>query len=422
MSLDEIKAQILAITPTKECFSTQEFKEKNIDIINSMIAIKSGRLELFAWLNDEKFSDNCFMRKLIGNFLRNELLGSDDKKVISHYKKAYELGYPCLAYSIGVIYYYSNTIEKNYVKAMKWFMRSIENKYNYMNSFWYIGNMYELGLGVRIDYMKSNHYLEMGFEKPDAMNTLGMHYMNGDSEGKFTDHELAKKFFLKAVEMKNYYACWNLGVLYCEVILPRTEDNCRIGFGWFHKALENNDADWMEELGLKYARREFVITDDAEALRLLLISAEANVEKKDNYEALSWIGCLYSYGVEGVKPDVNLSVIWHQGAIDKGSIDALWNMGMICVDQGKKMEAVNYFLEAYKKYPEVENKMFCKEEIKQIMLDDDDMSVLCELISSWKESKTLVEENERLSAELSFRPDGSGYVAAKEHFECSVKN
>ncbi|AYV81345.1 MAG: tetratricopeptide repeat protein [Harvfovirus sp.] len=417
MSLDEIKAQILAITPTKEYLLTQEFKDKNRAIKESISNCKSGQSELYIWLSDKKFSDNCFVMKLIGNFFDKDWLGPDDQKEITHFKKAYELGYPCLAYGIGMVYLCGETMEKNYAKAMKWFLRSIENKYLYKYSFLQIGKMYSLGLGVPRDYAKSNYYLGMGVEDPSAMNMLGTYYIDGDPDGKLINYDLAKKFLLKGVELKSYEACWNLGLLYCEKILPRTEDNCRTGFEWYKKAIENNDPNWFEELGLKYMNNDFVITDYAEGLRLLLISAEKNIDRADNYRCLFAIGFFY----HTKKKDENEAMIWYQRASEKGSTGALWNLGLICVSQGKKLEAVNYYLEAYKKYPEVEDKMLCENAIIKL-LKGNDMSVIYEFVSFWKENKILVEENERLSMELSFRPEGSGYIAAKEHFEKSAKN
>ncbi|AYV81347.1 MAG: sel1 repeat family protein [Harvfovirus sp.] len=371
MSLDEIKEEILNI---KENVHSVDFGKKNQAIKAHISAIGSceERSRLLEWLMQEKFSDNPFVMKIIGNLYEEEdASGKIDKQTaITYYIKAMELGYFCISEYVGYLYYSQN----NYLEALKWFHKAIENRNN-KTIFVFLYKIYkEGGFGVERNHILSFKYLQMGAELEDesCMFYLGVQYLVPSFEGIVVDYVMAMKWFLKTAENGCHSSCLNIGSLYY------------FGLG------VNKDID----------------------------QALAWYELGANDAASSWI--LYQIGIIYASKKNDIAALeWYKRAADQGSIDALWNSALIHKELGNKVDAIDLFLKAYQKYPEKENKELCRVEISKIILDDE-LNILNQLLLDSERNKMLAEENERLSAELSFRPGGSGYVAAKEHFESSV--
>jgi TPR repeat protein len=115
----------------------------------------------------------------------------------------------------------------------------------------YLGLMYQDGLGVSQDYTKAREYYEESVTKGnvDAMNNLGFMYSQG--QGVPIDYLKAKELFEKAIASNNLVdAMVNLGDLYYHGHgIPQDYVEAQ---KWYQRAVEAGDIDVHRRLGWMY--------------------------------------------------------------------------------------------------------------------------------------------------------------------------
>ena len=85
---------------------------------------------------------------------------------------------------------------------------------------------------------------------------------------------------------------------------------------WFHKAVEQGDAEAQYKLAVCYGKGEGVAKDAAEAAKWYLKAAE-----KGHAQAQNALGACYQQG-DGVPRDAEDAVKWYRKAADQGFVEA----------------------------------------------------------------------------------------------------
>lgn len=100
-------------------------------------------------------------------------------------------------------------------KAEEYYNRALQ--LHDMDACYYLGKLYSFNGKQKQDLQKAKYYFEMGLEaNPDSIgcnNCLGELYFYG-GDGIAVDYDKAVKYFLKASEMDNHWACDMLGTCY----------------------------------------------------------------------------------------------------------------------------------------------------------------------------------------------------------------
>ena len=114
---------------------------------------------------------------------------------------------------LGKIYYYGNSVEKNYKKAKEYFIRCCDIKFH-IESIYYLGMMAFGGYGMKKDYLLAKECLELCAEinHIEAMNLLGIMYSTGI--GVERDELIAKKYFERCANEKHFPSIYMLGLIY----------------------------------------------------------------------------------------------------------------------------------------------------------------------------------------------------------------
>ena len=215
-----------------------------------------------------------------------------------------------------------------YKEALPLFLHAA--KIGYPNAQYYLGRMYESGLGVGVDkttaenwYLKASIqgsasaqfslgdlYFEQGHENqkmlqkaieyyemaatqgdPDAQNNLGQMYHEGIGVKKSLGK--AEKWYLKAAKLEHVVAAYNLGLLYKEK--GTSSQYHKKAMDWFRKAAEQKDPDAQFELGFIYERGLGIKQNYKEAHNWYEMAAN-----QGNVDAMRQLAELYKHGY-GVK-------------------------------------------------------------------------------------------------------------------------
>jgi TPR repeat protein len=189
----------------------------------------------------------------------------------------------------------------------------------------------------------------------DAMNRLGLMYLNGEG-GLNKDETSAVQWFMRAAEAGSAIAMNNLGAMYVSGrggLVANDEEGVRwyrkaaeAGCGpamtnlaasyyegranhqdyaeamkWYRKAESVGEVRAMTDMGYLYENGKGVIQDYAEAMKWYLKAAEAG-----DARAINGVGCLYFNG-HGVTKDYVEATKWFQRAAAAGDDHAMNSMG-----------------------------------------------------------------------------------------------
>jgi TPR repeat protein len=87
--------------------------------------------------------------------------------------------------NIGVLYYYGNGVPKNYLCALKWFLKSVEEN-DHVNTLDTIGLLFENGFGVPLNKYKALEWFCQGGDKTHRERLNGQGYHQNKSKSTFT--------------------------------------------------------------------------------------------------------------------------------------------------------------------------------------------------------------------------------------------
>lgn len=199
------------------------------------------------------------------------------------------------------------TDEEDYAAAMDNYNMAAENgtEILYIESAMIgIGNLYQNGRGVAIDYAKAMEWFQkaadLGFA--DAMNNIGVLYANG--LGVDQDSAKALEYYQKAAEQKpnNEVLICNIGIIYFG-----GEDYTN-AMEWFQKAADLGSADASFLIGYMYVEGLGIEQDYTKAMEWYLKAADLG-----SVDAMNDIGYLYEEGL-GVEQDSAKADEWYAKA------------------------------------------------------------------------------------------------------------
>ena len=152
--------------------------------------------------------------------------------------------------------------------------------------------------------------------------------------------------------------------------------------------------------------------DYKEAVKWYRLSAE----KGDSHAQYN-LGICHSNG-DGVTQDYKEAVKWYRLSAGQDNCDSQFALGIhyqigTGVDKDN-IEALNWFIRALVTHPD-KDKVMAK--INKLMTNEILMNMLIAKIKLEKEVIGLRDKVEQLETEIAYRPDGPGYIKAKEEFE-----
>lgn len=269
----------------------------------------------------------------------------------------------------------SDNLEKNEERARNLF--EVGAKHEDKMSYLALGNIYEHGLGVKINLIKSKSYYEKSGFNLELKNTLGINYLTF-IEGlryekgidKPKDIDKAKELYKKAMDQNSRDAYTRLG--YIQIEEKKTERHVKNGINYLEKAWGMGDKNALINLGKIYmfgitvprdlvkAKEYFVKGMDSEIgeafgyythievynseslvidYKAIKEIAETGVKYKDG-NSYKILGYLYQNGF-GVKKNERVAEKYYLKAIELGNlIDNLvyWYLGNLYFYGGKRVQ------------------------------------------------------------------------------------
>lgn len=206
---------------------------------------------------------------------------------------------------------------KDYAKALTLF-RQIDNN---SEAQYYIGKMYDFGLGLPQDYSTAFRWYRKAADKGDynAQSNLGVMYVNGN--GVAQNHTEAVRWFRKSAAQGCSEGQYNLGVMYYNG--EGVDMDLKEAAKWFEKAANQGHEYAQYHLGDMYKLGNGVKSDYEEAMQWFLKAVEHG-----NTEAMMEIGDLYKYG-HGVTQNYLEAMNWWRKAADLGNTKGFVSIGLL---------------------------------------------------------------------------------------------
>jgi len=158
--------QKMTIKDDKKRATIKEIRElfsQNINSINKEeenISMPDSQLQRYEFLSN---TGVVYAQNVLG--LMNED-GIDTKKDMKNALKLYKLaaikGFAKAEFNLALCYYKARGCEQDYEKARELFLKATQQNHN--RSFYYLGEIYEKGLGVGVDLLKAKNYYKFSAE------------------------------------------------------------------------------------------------------------------------------------------------------------------------------------------------------------------------------------------------------------------
>ena len=224
-------------------------------------------------------------------------------------------------FRLGERYYNGKGLEKDYIEAVRWLLKSAEQGND--SAQFFIGKCYNDGNGVEQDYDKAVQW----YYKSAIQGNVHAQYEFGKCEeyGLVEDFEnpyIARQWYRKAAKqgcieaMYRFFHClyeedYNYIYDYSEY-----EDQMKEGLMWLREAACRGHVQSQYELGLLYEKGNFVRKDQEEAVKWFHEAAEhGNVDAQLN------LGKRYYLGF-GVDKNHQEAVKWYRKAAELGNAHA----------------------------------------------------------------------------------------------------
>jgi TPR repeat protein len=186
----------------------------------------------------------------------------------------------------------------NYDEAYKWYMMAAKSSHK--EAMYYLGLLYEKGLGFSQDYQKANELYEWANQQSseDALYRLGILYHHG--KGVEADSEKAIKYYKCAAEQGNPQYQYELGRLYEDGELA--QKNLLEALKWYTKAYLQGYNDVRQRLYDMYEHELYEDYFFKKLLQNLLVASCGHFRLNDSYpsgifcDVKSRIGALYFFG------------------------------------------------------------------------------------------------------------------------------
>jgi predicted peptidase len=177
-----------------------------------------------------------------------------------------------------------------------------------------LGNAYQTGTGVDIDYTKAAQLNQKAIElgSARASTDLGIMYMNG--QGVSQDYAKALELFAQATQAGDFKGPRYAGIIYYSTYVSERPDYAKAA-EYFNIAATGGDVTANYYLGMMYEKGQYYTQDYTKALDYYQKAAPS--EGHAEVGALVALGRMYEYGL-GVDKDSRKAVEWYQKAAASG--------------------------------------------------------------------------------------------------------
>jgi TPR repeat protein len=218
--------------------------------------------------------------------------------------------------------------EHNFEAAKEFFEKSRD--YGNVDAYYYLSNMYYVGLGVTIDSKKAYEYAKTGYDLGSIPSTFQLGKYLSIGVGTPIDAVQASRLFQKDFQVnwfKDQYKqrrvafhAYTVGYMYNNGYGGVTKD-LDIALFWYKQAAASNDLIAQYNLGVMFNNGDGVAKDPNEALSWYQKAADGGLSI--SYYGL---GQMYFLG-NGVSKDYKEALKWFQMAADVGNAQAQSKLG-----------------------------------------------------------------------------------------------
>ena len=271
-------------------------------------------------------------------YAKGQCVATNYVEAIKWFRKAIEQDNAEAQRCLGFCYATGQGVEKDYAEAIKWFRIAAEQ--NNAKAQFNLGLCYANGQGVATNYVEAIKWFRKAAEQNIAEAQLAVGACYGNGLGVEMDYVEAVKWFRKAAEQNNAKAQYKLGL--CCYKGQGVATNYVEAIKWFRKAAEQNNANAQHDLGVCYFEGQGVKKDKVEAVKWYRKAAEQN-----HADAQNNLGSCYLTG-SGVTKDEAEAVKWYRKPAEQGYARAQCNLGF-CYSQGRgvakdEVEGYKWFL------------------------------------------------------------------------------
>ena len=211
---------------------------------------------------------------------------------------------------LGLMYENGFGVEKNFSESLKYYkLASDQNNSFGQNN---LASLYLRGLGVEKNSAEALRLFKLSASQGNlfATNNLGNMYKNGDGIEKNINEAI--RYYKVSAEKGNLVAQTNLGFIYVKGDVG-VEKNFTEAFKYFKLAADKGNPDAQTNLGLMYVRGDGVEKNYPEAIRLFKLATDQGVAL-----AQTSLGMMYLKG-EGVEKNYAEALRLLKSASDKNS-------------------------------------------------------------------------------------------------------
>ena len=248
----------------------------------------------------------------------NEYVGisgieKDYVKAVKWYRKAAEQGCEFGQNSLGDCYYYGRGVDEDNVEAVKWYRKAAEQGFSLAQ--FSLGKCYYYGYGVDEDKVKAVKWYQKAAEQGDAnaKTNLGWCYYCGF--GVTENVQKAEELLLDAANEDNNLAMLRLGHIYSN------DGNATCAINWYKKAAEHGKAYADTCIGEIYRNGNGIKQNYEKAYGYFKKAANNGEPEAQNY-----LGLMFLQG-EHVKENDEKAVAYFQQAAEQELPVAQYNLG-----------------------------------------------------------------------------------------------
>jgi TPR repeat protein len=214
---------------------------------------------------------------------------------------------------------------KDYQLALMW-LTPLADK-GHTKARYYLGWMYQNGLGVAIDYPKAAYWYRLAAEQNDSSSQAELGYLYQMGLGVAPDDNLAVQWYAKSAKAGDQQGQMHLATMYRDG--RGVARNFKEAERWFSMAADQGSAWAQMSLGLLYTHGGDGLPQDyARAVDLFRKAADQN-----DPDALYNLGWAYESGL-GVPQDRQQAIEWYNKAAAKGRLHALRRMDGLSESNG----------------------------------------------------------------------------------------
>ena len=351
---------LTGITPLIASEITKDFLQENLKAKGVPTAVISIICKSMEKLKENRFSDVCsFIEGL--NSISLQVADSSDKKEgniaykqyeegtavmpsqdeidsrvrcliwcynTRRYESAFEgfseyakIGNATAQYYLGKMYEDGLGVSQDYIKAVEWYRKSAEQ--GYAKAQYNLSIMYYCGRGVSKDFDKYLEWYRKSIKQSAEQGDAGAQYCLGTwyATGRcaFQDDAKAVEWYRKSAEQGHAGAQYDLGRMY-ENGRGVSQDYAK-AVEWYRKSAEQGDAGAQYNLGRMYENGRGVSQDYAKAVEWFLKSAE-----QGDADVQCNLGRMYENG-RGVSQDYAKAVEWYRKSAEQGNAAAQGQLG-----------------------------------------------------------------------------------------------